>query len=227
MLVWDPVVRIAHWILAACVIAAWFTRGATHDGLGYGAIGVVALRLVWGWVGPRHAHFGEFVRSPASTLAYARAVLAGVEPRYLGHNPLGAWMIVALLAMIALVAGTGWLSTTDRFWGVEWLQETHHVLADALRAERALAIRDGKAHQRGAHIPALELDQHAHGELARHLAEQAILAGEMVVDGLLCDAGAARDLIDARGIAMREKGIGRGAQYALAVFNRHWSSPGT
>ncbi|TMH74230.1 MAG: cytochrome B, partial [Betaproteobacteria bacterium] len=50
----------------------------------------------------------------------------------LGHNPLGAWMIVALLAMIALVAGTGWLSTTDRFWGVEWLQETHHLLADAL-----------------------------------------------------------------------------------------------
>ena len=132
MPVWDPVVRIAHWILATCIIAAWFTRGATHDWLGYGALGVVALRLLWGWVGPRHAHFGEFLRSPAATLGYARAVLVGVEPRYLGHNPLGAWMIVALLAMIALVAGTGWLSTTDRFWGVEWLQETHHLLADAL-----------------------------------------------------------------------------------------------
>jgi len=130
--VWDPVVRIAHWILATCIIAAWFTRGATHDWLGYGALGVVALRLLWGWVGPRHAHFGEFVRSTAATLAYARAVVARAEPRYLGHNPLGAWMIVALLAMIALVAGTGWLSTTDRFWGVEWLQETHHLLADAL-----------------------------------------------------------------------------------------------
>jgi cytochrome b len=132
MPVWDPVVRIAHWTLAACVIAAWFTRGAAHDWLGYGALGVVALRLVWGWIGPRHARFGQFVRAPAPTLAYARAVAQGRGPRYLGHNPLGAWMIVVLLAMVALAAASGWLASSDRFWGVEWLQETHHLLADAL-----------------------------------------------------------------------------------------------
>jgi cytochrome b len=140
MPVWDPVVRIAHWILAACIVAAWFTRGATHDGLGHGALAVVALRLLWGWIGPRHARFREFVRSPAPTMAYARAVAHGVEPRYLGHNPLGAWMIVALLATVALVAASGWLSSTDRFWGVEWLQQTHHFLADALLLLAALHV---------------------------------------------------------------------------------------
>jgi cytochrome b len=130
--VWDPLVRIAHWILVACVIAAWFTRGATHDWLGYGALGVVALRVIWGWIGPRQARFATFVRPPAATLAYACAVARRAEPRHLGHNPLGAWMIVALLAMVVLVAASGWLSSTDRFWGVAWLQETHHLLGDGL-----------------------------------------------------------------------------------------------
>src|SRR5438552_471069 len=109
-----------------------------------------------------------------------------------------------------------------------WLQAATSTLRAKARSlmVRTLGGKSRRCARRGAHVPALELDQHAHGELARHLAEQAILAGEMVVDGLLRDAGAARDLIDARGIAMREKGIRRGAQYALAVFNRHWSSPG-
>jgi cytochrome b len=130
--VWDALVRVAHWTLVACIAAAWFTNGALHDAVGYAALVVLAVRLTWGTIGPRYARFRQFVAGPAATLAYARLFAARREPRYLGHNPLGGWMIVALLVTVALTAGSGWLSSTDRFWGVPWLQETHALLADAL-----------------------------------------------------------------------------------------------
>jgi len=130
--VWDAFVRIAHWTLVSCVIAAWFARGAPHEWLGYAALVVVLLRIGWGLIGPRYARFAQFVRGPSSTLAYARRVLGRDEERHIGHNPLGGWMIVALLALLILVSASGWLATTDRYWGVEWVQDLHHVLADAL-----------------------------------------------------------------------------------------------
>ena len=138
--VWDALVRVMHWTLVACVAATWFTRGELHEWIGYAALAVVLLRLAWGCVGSRHARFGQFVLGPARTLAYAQAVLARREPRYLGHNPLGAWMIVALLAALAAVGGTGWLAATDRYWGVEWVQELHELCADALLALVALHV---------------------------------------------------------------------------------------
>ena len=132
MRVWDAFVRAAHWALVACVFAAWFTRDALHEWLGYAALAVVAMRIVWGFVGSRYTRFAQFVRPPAQTLAYTRALAAGRARRHLGHNPLGAWMIVALLATAALTAASGWLSVTDRYWGIAWVQDTHEALADAL-----------------------------------------------------------------------------------------------
>jgi len=130
--VWDAFVRVAHWMLVATVLAAWFTRRELHEWLGYGALAVVALRIAWGFIGSRYARFSQFVRRPALTLAYAGRVASGREPRYLGHNPLGAWMVVALLAAVALTALSGWLSVTERYWGVAWVQETHEACADLL-----------------------------------------------------------------------------------------------
>ena len=125
MKVWDRFVRSAHWSLAGCVLAAWFTAELKlkwaellHEWLGYAALAVIALRFAWGWIGPRYARFGQFVRPPAQTFSYARAVIALAEPRYLGHNPLGGWMVVALLALAAAAGASGWLSVTDRFWGM-------------------------------------------------------------------------------------------------------------
>ena len=140
MKVWDPFVRVAHWGLVASVAAAWFTREALHEWLGYAALAIVALRVAWGFVGPGYARFRQFVRGPAATLAYARAFVARAEPRYLGHNPLGSWMIVALLATVALACATGWLSITDRYWGVAWVQDSHEFFADALVALAGLHV---------------------------------------------------------------------------------------
>ena len=132
--VWDVLVRGAHWSLVVAVLGAWLARhvDALHEWLGYAAVAIVALRLMWGIVGTRYARFAQFVVSPAMTLRYATDVLAHRERRYLGHNPLGAWMIVLLLVTITLVALTGWLGTTDRFWGDEFVQEAHEALANAL-----------------------------------------------------------------------------------------------
>jgi cytochrome b len=133
--VWDPLVRLGHWLLVAAVLTAWLTRkggGRWHEWVGYASLAIVVVRLIWGRWGTSTARFASFVRSPIVTLHYARAVVTGQEPRYLGHNPLGAWMIVALLADVVLVAASGWLYTTDRFWGVEWVEELHSALADML-----------------------------------------------------------------------------------------------
>ena len=139
--VWDPLLRIAHWSLVAAVLATWITAEIkldaakrAHEWVGYAALAVIALRLAWGWVGPRYARFGQFVSRPSATLSYARALLAHAEPRYLGHNPLGGWAVVALLALTAAAGLSGWLSVTDRFWGVEWMQELHEALANTLYA---------------------------------------------------------------------------------------------
>jgi cytochrome b len=141
--VWDPLIRIAHWVLAVSIGAAWWTRhapGGWHEWIGYGSLVLVAIRVVWGFSGPRYARFTQFVRSPRNTLRYARALIAGTEGRYLGHNPLGAWMVLTLLTAIVLVGVTGWLYTTERFWGVEWVERLHSALADALIVLVALHV---------------------------------------------------------------------------------------
>jgi len=133
--VWDPLVRAGHWALVASIAAAWLTRkgwGAVHEWIGYAALALVALRLVWGFIGPRYARFSQFIHGPAYTLRYGGSVLKGNEPRHVGHNPLGAWMIVALLTVVAAAGLSGWLFTTDRYWGDERVEDLHEALAIAL-----------------------------------------------------------------------------------------------
>ena len=142
--VWDRPVRLLHWLLLAAVATAWLTTlGFTqfHRAAGYGAAAVVAARIAWGIVGSRHARFGGFLRGPRAAAAYALGLARGHAPRYLGHNPLGAWMVVALLACVAGLGLTGWLYTrTDLFFGEPWLEGLHAVLAWLLLGLVALHV---------------------------------------------------------------------------------------
>jgi cytochrome b len=141
--VWGALVRVLHWSLVLTVAAAWLTRhspGRWHEWLGYGTLAIVGARIAWGFLGSGHARFADFVRSFPATVRYARAVLARREARYLGHNPLGGWMVIALLSMLTLVGFTGWLYTTDRFWGVPWVEALHSTLSDVLFGFVALHI---------------------------------------------------------------------------------------
>ena len=141
--VWDLAVRILHWSLVLTVATAWLTRhspGRWHEWLGYATLAIVALRTIWGFVASGHARFAGFVRPASITFAYVRDVFSKQEARFIGHNPLGGWMTVALLSMVMLVGVTGWLYTTDRFWGVEWVEELHSTLSDILFVFVALHI---------------------------------------------------------------------------------------
>lgn len=133
--VWDPLLRIFHWGLAVCVTAAFLTGDEVktlHEIAGYGAAGLIAFRLVWGVVGPRRARFAQFVPSPVSFRRYAGQAMRLEAPRYVGHNPLGGAMIVALIGLLCAVSATGWMMTTDAYWGVAWVEEVHEIAANAI-----------------------------------------------------------------------------------------------
>jgi cytochrome b len=140
--VWDPVVRIFHWSLVAAFFGAFVLDEPRnlHKALGYVAVGAVAVRLVWGVVGSRHARFADFVPRPSTFFAYFRDTAMGRERRYLGHNPAGGAMVVALLAMVALLGATGWMMGLDAFWGASWLEELHESVANVTLGLVALHV---------------------------------------------------------------------------------------
>lgn len=106
--VWDLPVRVMHWALVLAVCGSWATQEIEGDWFryhvwcGYAVLLIVATRLLWGFVGTRHARFVSFVRGPKAIVGYLRS-----GARHVGHNPLGALMVVALLLMLAAQAITG------------------------------------------------------------------------------------------------------------------------
>lgn len=143
VLVWDRLLRACHWLLVAGVAVGWYTRqgfGADHERIGYVVLAVVVIRLAWGFGPSRHARFSEFIHPPAVVVAYARSLRAGTQRRYLGHNPLGGWMSLALLLMVLTVCLSGWLYTTDRFWGVAWVEALHAWSTNLLLAAVGLHL---------------------------------------------------------------------------------------
>ncbi|WP_026607178.1 cytochrome b/b6 domain-containing protein [Methylocapsa acidiphila] len=119
--IWDLPVRVFHWSLVAAIVGAFVTNklGVSyfkyHLWCGYAVIVLVAFRIAWGFVGTRHALFMNFLRGPIPTLSYVVALLRGLRPHYVGHNPLGAWMVVALLIGLAAQASSGLFATDDIF----------------------------------------------------------------------------------------------------------------
>ena len=107
--VWDPFIRIFHWLLATAVLIDWFTDEPRwmHVWLGYLAALLILLRVLWGFMGPGHARFANFVRGPGEVLSYLAGLMRFSSRRYLGHSPAGGAMIIALFIMVAATAGTG------------------------------------------------------------------------------------------------------------------------
>jgi cytochrome b len=133
--VWDPLVRVFHWSLVACVLLNLFVVDDgedLHQWLGYAASALVAVRVVWGFIGPRHARFADFFPTPRRVVNHVRALMGGEPEHHWGHNPLGALMVLGLLAMVLSLGLTGWMQTLDAFWGVEWLMDLHEGLGEWL-----------------------------------------------------------------------------------------------
>ncbi|NIC40031.1 cytochrome b/b6 domain-containing protein [Aquabacterium sp. A08] len=141
--VWDPFVRLFHWSLVTCIVLNQFVLEAgewPHEIAGYTASGLVAARVLWGFVGSRHARFADFFPTPARLRAHTQALLAGETPHHVGHNPYGALMMLALMALVLALGLTGWMQDLDAFWGEEWLQDLHEWLANGLLAAAGLHV---------------------------------------------------------------------------------------
>ncbi len=133
--IWDPLVRIFHWTLVLSFATAWLTGDnieSLHHWAGYAAAALIAFRVFWGLFGPRYARFTQFVRGPGTVLGYLKDMAGGREKRFLGHNPAGGAMVVALIITMAALALTGWMYTTDTFWSVDWVEESHELLANLM-----------------------------------------------------------------------------------------------
>ena len=108
---WDVPTRVVHWALVVLIAFAWWSAEAErmdwHRWSGYAVLGLLVFRLIWGVVGSASARFANFVRGPAATLAYARTLASRATGDLPGHNPLGAWSVLAILAVLAAQVTTG------------------------------------------------------------------------------------------------------------------------
>lgn len=101
-----------------------------HLWAGYAIAALVAMRIVWGFIGSRHARFVDFVKGPRAIASFLKQSVRLEAPRYLGHNPAGGAMVIALLVMLVGLSVTGFALTTDAFWGSKMMEGMHEVLAN-------------------------------------------------------------------------------------------------
>ena len=126
--VWDLPLRIFHWSLAACIVIAWLSANVfetLHRVAGYSTIALVAFRLLWGFVGSRHARFDRTVPLLRAAPRYLWKMSGGRAGGYIGLNPAGTAMLVASLALVLISAISGWMQITLRFFGVDWVEALH------------------------------------------------------------------------------------------------------
>lgn len=133
-LVWDLPTRLFHWSLAVCFAGAWLTSDSERQHLlhllfGYSLFGLIAFRIVWGFVGSRYARFSNFAYGPSATLRYLATMAKGKPDRHVGHNPAGAVAIWLLLGLGLATAGVGLTMVAG---GGESLEDVHEALATAM-----------------------------------------------------------------------------------------------
>ncbi|WP_045837590.1 cytochrome b/b6 domain-containing protein [Hyphomicrobium sp. 99] len=131
--VWDPFIRVFHWSLVLLFAIAFLTGDEIewmHLWAGYAIAALVGLRILWGFIGSRHARFSDFVKGPSTIFQYLKQSTRLEAPRYVGHNPAGGAMIVLLIVMLIGLSITGYLMTTDAFWGSKPMEEVHEALAN-------------------------------------------------------------------------------------------------
>ena len=136
ILVWDLPTRVFHWLLVVSFVGAYLSAESErlqiiHLTFGYTLAGLIAFRLVWGIVGSRHAQFRDFLPSPTKAWQYALSLIGKAQaPHYIGHNPLGALAVYALLLLGIAVSVTGYAYLQE--WGGEGMEEGHEIVANMM-----------------------------------------------------------------------------------------------
>jgi cytochrome b len=142
--VWDTPTRLFHWLLVGLVIFSLITGkiGISamqyHEWSGFAILVLVGFRLVWGFIGGQQTRFSTFIKGPATVIRYASSLLREDSKRHLGHNPLGGWSIIAMLASLLIQIGTGLFANDDILTEgplyalvsketSDWLTGVHHL----------------------------------------------------------------------------------------------------
>jgi len=117
--VWDGFVRCFHWTLVLLFTLSVIT-GELGGGLidwhmrsGFAILALVIFRILWGFVGGEYARFGSFLGNPVRAIKYAKGLLGKSHEHVIGHNPVGGWMVLVLLILLATQAGLGLFSNDE------------------------------------------------------------------------------------------------------------------
>ena len=149
IVVWDLPTRVFHWTLVAAVVVSYVTGGEegswfiAHTVAGYVIALLLLFRILYGFVGSAHSRFSDFLYSPKAVATYVRRLVRLEPPRFIGHNPLGGWMVVLMLVVLAANIATGLLSGEENgpgglllpliaAPGAEGLGEIHEVLGNVI-----------------------------------------------------------------------------------------------
>ena len=120
-LIWDLPLRLFHWLFAISILASWYTSEQEgemieqHMQLGYFILGLVVFRIIWGFVGTKHARFSQFFPTPFKIINYLKSSQSDEQNKHAGHNPLGSLMVFLMLLLILLQAVSGLFINDDIF----------------------------------------------------------------------------------------------------------------
>lgn len=172
--VWDPLVRSFHWLLVAAFALAYVTEEealTVHVWAGYTVAGLLAVRVIWGFVGTRHARFSDFVTRPSAALRYLTDTLKLGTRRYIGHNPAGGLMVIALMISLLATVLTG--------MGIYGIEEHAGPLAGVLSGARGLEGAFEETHEWFANLTVLLVFAHVTGVLVESLVHRENLVKAM------------------------------------------------
>ena len=131
--IWDAFVRVFHWSVATLfLLDFWVLEDGDppHEWAGYLLGILLMMRIVWGFIGSRHARFSSFFPTPSRVIQHLSDMRQRRFDHHEGHNPLGGAMVIALMIMLAVVTLSGWMQTWDMFWGEDWVEELHEESAE-------------------------------------------------------------------------------------------------
>ncbi|PKH01988.1 cytochrome B [Psychromonas sp. MB-3u-54] len=132
-MIWDPLIRFFHWTVAAMFLLNFlvFEEGDTnHRWAGYYILAALAIRILWGFVGSKNARFKNFLPTPSGIKHHLHLLKSKQFEVSKGHNPIGGLMVFALLFCLLSSGISGWMMGLDAFWGEDWLEEIHELIAN-------------------------------------------------------------------------------------------------
>jgi cytochrome b len=141
VLVWDFPTRVFHWSLVILVLTSFFTgmgwsglpsENWVHQWSGIFIMVLLFFRIVWGFVGGRHARFTDFIKGPSAVLRYAKGLVTGAHEQWRGHNPVGGLSVIAMLGLLTAQVGTGLFANDDSDFEAPLFELVGKDLSDTL-----------------------------------------------------------------------------------------------